>query len=198
MLSKKLYVQKSFRIEANMESDLELLSKKLNRPQNELVNAALNQLMIENVEWFAEDYLIDLCADFLDKKVSELDVEIPCFKAHLRDTGERIEYSFDVETSNFTEHCASVCCVNTDIGYEIVRNELKELAIIIGHESADIQNYLRNRFGYIYARESSIPKFDRNDFIMKSVGINPNDPEYKSLKTKEDNGNEKMVSKKGE
>ncbi len=42
MLSKKIIVQKSFRIEANMEKDLELLSQRLNRPQNELVNAALN------------------------------------------------------------------------------------------------------------------------------------------------------------
>lgn len=198
MLSKKLYVQKSFRIEADMESDLELLSKKLNRPQNELVNAALNQLMIDNAEWFAEDYLIDLCVDFLDKKVSELDIEISCFKAHLKDTGERIEYSFDVETSSFTEHCTSACCVNTDIGYEIVRNELKKLAVIIGYESTNIQNYLHNRFSYIFARESVIPQFDRNDFILQSIGINPNDPEYKAFNVGESSTNENMVSKKGE
>ena len=70
MLSKKITVQKSFRIEANMENDLELLSQKLNRPQNELVNAALNQLLIDNMEWFVEDFLIDLCRDFFEKKKS--------------------------------------------------------------------------------------------------------------------------------
>ena len=75
MLSKKITVQKSFRIEANMENDLELLSQKLNRPQNELVNAALNQLLIDNMEWFVEDFLIDLCRDFFEKKKSELNME---------------------------------------------------------------------------------------------------------------------------
>lgn len=195
MLSKKLYVQKSFRIEANMESDLELLSQKLNRPQNELVNAALNQLMLDNMEWFAEDYLMELCADFFDKNVMELNIETSCFKAHLKNTGKQLEYCFDVELSNFTEHCSSACCVNTEAGYEIVKNELKELAVIIGHESAEVQNYLRNRFGYIYARESIIQKFDRHDFIMRNAGISPNDPEYETLKPKETN--ETMTSKKG-
>ncbi len=196
MISKRLVVQKSFRIEANMENDLELLSQKLNRPQNELVNAALNQLMIENAEWFAEDYLIDLCADFLDKKISELEIEISCFKAHFKDTGDRIEYSFDIELSNFTEHCNSACCTNDEIGYTLLRNELKEYAVIIGHESTEIQNYLRNRFDYIYARESVIQRFDRHDLIMRNVGISPNDPEYNMLKPEENHENKNAVSKK--
>ena len=40
-LPKKYVVQKSFRIDAKLEKDLEYLSNKLNRPQNELVNLSL-------------------------------------------------------------------------------------------------------------------------------------------------------------
>lgn len=199
MLSKKTNVQKSFRIEANMERDLELLSQKLNRPQNELVNAALNHLMLENVEWFAEDFLTDLCADFLDRKVSELRIEIMGLRLHLQDNGKNIVFDYNIELSNFTENCSSGCFLNTDVGYEYVRNMLKEIAVIIGHESQEIQEYLHNRFNYIYARESVIQKFDRRDFIMRSVGISPSDPEYKQLMPQNNDTNcETMASKKGE
>lgn len=44
-LSKSNIVQKSFRIEYDLNSALELLSKKLNRSQNELFNVALSHLI---------------------------------------------------------------------------------------------------------------------------------------------------------
>lgn len=199
MLSKKINVQKSFRIEANMERDLELLSQKLNRPQNELVNAALNQLMLDNMEWFAEDFLIDLCADFFEKKVSELSIEIMGLRLRLQDNGKNIVFDYKIELSNFTENCSSGCLGNTDIGYGIVEKILKDIAVIIGHESREIQEYLHNRFNYIYARESVIQKFDRRDFIMRSVGISPSDPEYKQFIPQNNDTNcETMASKKGE
>ena len=46
-----------------------------------------------------------------------------------------------------------------------------------------IQEYLHNRFDYIYSRESNIHKFDRNKFIRQSVGEEPEDSEYKELTT---------------
>lgn len=197
MLSKKINVQKSFRIEANMERDLELLSQKLNRPQNELVNAALNQLMLDNMEWFAEDFLIDLCADFLEKKLSEISIEIMGLRLHLKDNGKNIVFDYKIELSNFTENCSSGCFLNTDTGYGFVKNMLKDIAVIIGHESREIQEYLHNRFDYIYARESVIQKFDRHDFIMRSVGISPSDPEYKQLMPQNNEKNcETMSSRK--
>jgi hypothetical protein len=65
-LPKKYVVQKSFRIDAKLESDLEYLSDKLNRPQNELVNLALEQFMWENRQWFIENLLIDYCDDYFE------------------------------------------------------------------------------------------------------------------------------------
>lgn len=58
-LNKKYVVQKSFRIDANLENDLELLSSVLGRPQNDLVNYALELLMKDNKQWFADNMLVE-------------------------------------------------------------------------------------------------------------------------------------------
>lgn len=182
MLSKKINVQKSFRIEANMENDLELLSQKLNRPQNELVNAALNQLLLDNMEWFVEDFLIDLCKDFFEKKVSEISIEITGFRIHLKDDGERlIQYDYDIETALFTEQVSSGYVTNDEVGYIILANELKQIALKIGAESPEIQEYLHKRFSYIFARERIIQRFDRDKFIKQSVGLEDEDETYRDI-----------------
>ena len=174
MLSKKITVQKSFRIEANMENDLELLSQKLNRPQNELVNAALNQLLIDNMEWFVRD--------FFEKKKSELNIEITGFRIHLKDDGEKfINYDYDIETPSFTEHCKNGFLVNSDIGYEVLKNELKKAALKIGADTPEIQEYLHNRFNYVFARESIIQRFDKEKFIKQSVGLEDEDESFRAI-----------------
>ncbi len=181
MLSKKISIQKSFRIEANMEKDLELLSEKLNRPQNELVNAALNQLMIDNMGWFAEDYLLDLCKNFLEGSVSEIEIKITGLRLSLKDTGETIAFNYDINTKNFSEHCKNSVIVSGEIGRALIKGELKEIALKMGIDSPEIQEYLQNRFDYIYSREKNIHKFDRNKFIRQSIGEEPEDLEYKAL-----------------
>ena len=182
MLSKKINVQKSFRIEANMENDLELLSQKLNRPQNELVNAALNQLLLDNIEWFVEDFLIDLCKDFFEKKVSEISIEITGFRIHLKDDGERlVRYDYDIDTALFTEQVSSGYVTNDEVGYIILANELKQIALKIGAEAPEIQEYLHKRFSYIFARERIIQRFDRDKFIKQSVGLEDEDATYRDI-----------------
>ncbi len=197
MLSKKITVQKSFRIEANMENDLEMLAQKLNRPQNELVNAALNQLMLDNMEWFVEDFLIDLCKSFLEKKVSELDISITGLRIHIIDTGERLTGEYHIETLSFTENCSNMFLTNDEVGYAILKKDLKSIALKIGAEAPEIQEYLHNRFGYIFSRESIIQKFDRDKFIRQSVGLEDEDTLYKELTqlnlTKEQSGTTKKT-----
>lgn len=65
-LEKKYVVQKSFRLDAKLEKDLEALSNKLNRTQNDLVNLALEMLMEDNKMWFAENILVDNCFDYFE------------------------------------------------------------------------------------------------------------------------------------
>ena len=183
MISKKVSIQKSFRIEANMENDLELLSEKLNRPQNELVNAALNQLMIDNMGWFVEDYLLDLCENFLERKVSEIEIKITGLRLSLKDTRKAIKIDYDNDTDTFSEHCKNGVIINDDMGYAIIKNDLRKIALKIGIDSPEIQEYLHNRFDYIYSRESNIHKFDRKKFILQSVGEESEDSEYRDLTT---------------
>lgn len=171
MLSRKITIQKSFRIEANMENDLELLSQKLNRPQNELVNAALNSLMLDNMEWFVEDYLIDLCKDFLDKKVSELSIEITGLKIHLHDDGKAIYFNYNIEKPTFFKESSEGTTSNNSIGYDLISNMLSDIALKIGSDAPEIEDYLHKRFEYIFARESIIQKFNRDTFIKESAGI---------------------------
>lgn len=171
MLSKKITIQKSFRIEANMEKDLELLSQKLNRPQNELVNAALNILMLDNIEWFVEDYLIDLCKDFFDKKVSELSIKMAGLKIHLHDDGKTINFSYDIEKTTFLKESSQGVTSNNDTGYDLISNMLSDIALKIGSDEPEIKEYLHKRFEYIFARESIIQKFNRDTFIKESTDI---------------------------
>ena len=171
MLSKKVTIQKSFRIEANMEHDLEFLAQKLNRPQNELVNVALNQLMLDNMEWFVEDFLIDLCKSFLDKSVSELKISIKGLNIHFVDDGKVISVEYHIELPEFTEHCDSMFISNDKMGYTILERQLRIIALKIGSDSPEVKTYLHNRFGYIFSRESTIQKFDREKFIKQSTGL---------------------------
>lgn len=75
-LEKKYVVQKSFRIDAKLEKDLEALSLKLNRPQNDLANLALEMLMEDNKMWFAENILIDGCYEYFELNREECHCEI--------------------------------------------------------------------------------------------------------------------------
>jgi len=75
-LSKKYVVQKSFRIDAKLERDLEQLSIKLGRPQNDLVNFSLELLMKDNRMWFAENIIVDNFYQFFEGSCEDLEKNI--------------------------------------------------------------------------------------------------------------------------
>lgn len=75
-LEKKYVVQKSFRIDAKLEKDLEALSNKLNRTQNDLANMALEMLMEDNRMWFAENILVDGCYEYFELNREKCHCEI--------------------------------------------------------------------------------------------------------------------------
>lgn len=181
MLSKKNTIQKSFRVETDMENDLDLLAHKLNRSQNDLVNIALNQFMLDNIGWFVEDYLLDLCSSFLERELSEIEVSINELQLHLVDNGETIQMSYDIETKGFTEHCEGSILPRDNMGYSMLINDLKQIALKLGTDSPDIQKYMHERFSYIYSRESATAKFDRQKFIRQSIGLELEDSTYKGL-----------------
>lgn len=62
-LTKKEVVQKSYRIDKELEQSLEKLSKILNRSQNDLVNYALKLLFEDNKNWFFKDYIEEVAKE---------------------------------------------------------------------------------------------------------------------------------------
>ncbi len=65
-LIKKEVVQKTYRIDKELEQSLERLSKILNRSQNDLVNYALKLLFIDNEKWFFEDYVKEIATKLVN------------------------------------------------------------------------------------------------------------------------------------
>ncbi|WP_206459463.1 hypothetical protein [Anaerovorax sp. IOR16] len=149
MLSKKYVVQKSFRIDAKLENDLEKLSEQLGRPQNELVNLSLENLMKDNKHWFILNALADMAEHFIeggnDKceftlsnitiklKVLE-DCSVDLYYKNIHDDGEIEEFNQKFKDSpNLSE---------------TLRKRLIELGIYINIHSEDINEYLTERLNY--------------------------------------------------
>lgn len=57
MLDKKEVVQKSLRIDSKLDEALTELATILNRSQNELIEHAIRNLIMENQVWFADDFV---------------------------------------------------------------------------------------------------------------------------------------------
>ena len=89
MLSKKNIVQKSFRIEANLNSDLESLAKKLGCCQNDLFNKALSSYLYEQHNFYTHRYN---SFGFSDKEVNfliaALNIALEFMENHNEDTSE--------------------------------------------------------------------------------------------------------------
>ena len=80
MLRKKYIVQKSFRIDYQLSDDLEYLSYVLDRPQNDLVNIAIEALIFDNRQWFVGEILVNQCHPFFEE---DKDVELTIDNLHI-------------------------------------------------------------------------------------------------------------------
>lgn len=57
MLEKKEVVQKSLRIDSKLDEALTELASILNRSQNELIDYAIRKLILDNQEWFTDEFI---------------------------------------------------------------------------------------------------------------------------------------------
>ncbi len=181
MLTKRNTVQKSYRIEGRLSGDLELLSQKLGRPQNDLINIALNQLMLDNIGWFVEDYLNDMLEDFLSGKVMEKEIVTDNLRFHVINKGDSIRIDYDIKTPSFTESCNNGFYVGGKVGMEMIQHDLAQIALAIGTSSEQIQGYLKERFDYIFSEQAKCQKFDVEKYMDQRYGLEPKDEIYESL-----------------
>jgi predicted DNA-binding protein len=155
VLGKKYVVQKSFRIDAKLERDLEILSNVLGRPQNELVNFALINLMQENRVWFAENILIDKASEFFEA--------FQTVKFIIGNLSIHLYYEFDEDGKPFastfkwsySDSQAKIYDGNEYEymgiyeGHEPIKNILRELAkTYLFNNTKIIEQYLNERIEY--------------------------------------------------
>lgn len=144
MVRKKYVVQKSFRLDAQLSNDLELLSELLQRPQNELFHFALERFMQENEHWFVSNMLqeaFELGMDngwgygtLLDLQYLRVDwefVDDEKVKFTLKDGGGKIsEVTYELEEQDEIKEC--------------LRNWAKGLEL----DDENIKAYLEKRLDY--------------------------------------------------
>lgn len=152
MLSKKYVVQKSFRLDSKLESDLEKLALHLNRPQNELVSLALENLMLENKEWFLCYTLVDYCGAYFNN----------CDECHFTLSNITIDITINGEDKNFTTSCRYIIVHGKDEieegtniyednqeGVDKFKNFLIDLGTIyLNKNTPEIEDYIKQRLDY--------------------------------------------------
>lgn len=146
MLRRKYSVQKSFRIDAQLSEDLETLSEILDRPQNDLVNTALEELMVENKEWFIKCYLIEKLKLFFEDDIS----------TSYADDTVSVTIDVDKEKKKVTVSYV-ICLINqqeimeydlNERGKEEIKNSLRNMSEFFEKDSVKIQQYLKDRLNY--------------------------------------------------
>ena len=152
MLRRKYVTQKTFRVDSQIAEDLESLSEILERTQNDLVNIAIEELLIKNKEWFSQNILIDYCYDyFYNAYPVNKKIESKCII-----DGKEIKTVIDISLEIFES--------NTILKYSVIKNDkeiLDKEEMIFSDSINDekrVKEVLRNLSRYI----------DRNSDTMKN------------------------------
>lgn len=145
---KKYMVQKSFRLDEQVEKDISILAKLTDKSQNELVNCAIAEFLQDNKSHFLEMAI----AEHFDWQINNgsepmEDFEMGTLTVKMRyiddDKVEVTSYNtFDGEKSN-----EYTTVFDSDISDEL-ENHLRNLTIQIERDSEDVKQYLKNRTDY--------------------------------------------------
>lgn len=152
-LPKKYVVQKSFRLDAKLEQDLEYLAEQLNRPQNELVNLALENLMWDNRQWFTENLLIDYCDDYFQFDQEHSHCEIGGVTIDLRvnlDCSTTMYYCYKDDCGNIIEENTKTYPDSPEL-QENLKTDLKQIALshfFNDYDNPNLKQALQNRLDY--------------------------------------------------
>ena len=150
-LPKKYVVQKSFRIDAKLEKDLEYLSNKLNRPKNELVNLSLERLMWDNRQWFVENVLVDCCEDFFqfDQEHSHCEIGGVIIDIQVNDDCSTTRYfCCKDENGNIIDEDTKIYPDSCNLSDELTE-DLQQIALMhLNSNKKDVEQFLKSRLDY--------------------------------------------------
>lgn len=151
ILRKKNMVQKSFRIDQRLEFDLALLAELTNKSQNDLVNFALEEFLLNNAKWFIDNAIVEHYSPIfeytgedyeprfkMDGVVVELNDEDGFYKVHYVVTKE----------NEIVEDYEKNISISTDEAEENLKHCLRYIASYIDIRSEDAKQYLKERLDY--------------------------------------------------
>lgn len=145
MLRKKYTVQKSLRLDSDLSSDLEMLSKILERPQNELINLAIQQLLIENQGWFAANIIFEHFKSYIENGAPPEDFDMQGVHVKMVYFEKDNNSFYDIQVKTPAEEYHKVIDEMDDTSMlEILRN----VAYSLDLSSPEVQEWLKSRMDY--------------------------------------------------
>ncbi len=151
MLKKKQTIQKTFRIDRNVNEDFETLCEILERTQNDLANVAIENLLEDNKYWLAKNILVDYACDYLcngrdvDFEVEGISVQIK----ELEDGNTYLRIIHKDRENNIIQEYEQQYNEQEDNDYdEEIEKQLRFFASFIDYNSLTIQEYLKGKLDY--------------------------------------------------
>ena len=143
MLRKKYTVTKSLRLDSKLSEDLEVLSRILDRPQNELINLAIEKLLIENKKWFACDIIADHFKESIGRKTDDFSIQGVDIRviSYEEESSDGFWYEVIVKTPSNT-------MVEKFVTDADVLNFLREITRCIDLETPQVQDWVNKRMNY--------------------------------------------------
>lgn len=151
MLKKKGFVQKTFRLDCNVNEDFETLSEILDRTQNDLANIAIEDLLNNNKYWIARNILVDYASDFFYQYADTI-FEVDDIVVELKETKEGIIclkiVQKDADGSIIQEIEKEYNSVEDKDYDEKIKKELRYFGSLIDCNSRTIKEYLKEKLNY--------------------------------------------------
>lgn len=138
----KRQVQKSFRIDEDVERDLGVLAKITERSQNDLANVALEELLQDNKYHFLKVVILEHFEREIENAEEIKPFEMGGLRVEMSYTEERrVKVRFITKFEDYEREFESDIC-------DEIEKYFMELSLHIDNESEDVLNYLNERTDY--------------------------------------------------
>lgn len=144
----KKQIQKSFRIDEDVERDIGILASLTDRSQNELANIALEEMLQDNKAYFLQVAILEHFQNqiniglekFEPFNLGNVNVEV----SYTKDYKVKVKYMYK-DGQNILDKGERIFDSDTSDEFE---NHLRNLAVYINSKSNDTIEYLKHRTDY--------------------------------------------------
>lgn len=151
MLKKKGIVQKTFRLDCNINEDFETLSEILDRTQNDLANVAIEELLNDNQYWIARNILVDYASDFF-YQYEDTSFEVDGIEVELKEIKEDVIHlkiiQKDTDGSIIQKVEKEYNAVEDKDYDKKIKQELRYFGSLIDYNTKEIKEYLKEKLNY--------------------------------------------------